>query len=212
MQAQVIHELNVKQLEFIEDESALQSFVVKPNFTKVGPKFGKRLPRLQQALSSADAQEVGMKVVAGEPLELSIDGARVVLAPDDLIVERAPTVGLAVVSENGTIVALDTKITGELRHEGLARDFVRYVQDLRKRAAFNVSDRIVLRYYAEGEAANAIVQHAEYIRQETLADALSTGEDTAGGLSATFTLGGRPVRITVVRVEVAREREKDVVA
>ncbi len=212
MQAQVLHELNVKQVEFIEDESALQSFVIKPNFTKLGPKFGKRLPQLQQALSSVDAQEVGMKVGAGELFELNIDGERVALAPDDLIVERTPTVGLAVASENGTIVALDTIVTRELQHEGMARDFVRYVQDLRKRAAFNVSDRIVVYYHADGEAANAVARHAAYIRQETLADALFTSEDAASGISATLTLGERPVRITVVRIEVTRGIEKDVIA
>jgi isoleucyl-tRNA synthetase len=200
MQAQVLNELNVKQLEFIKDESALQSFVVKPNFTRLGPKFGKRLLHIQQALSSTDTQEMGMKVVAGESLELNIDGERVALAPEDLVVERAPTAGLAVASADGTIVALDTKVSRELLHEGMARDFVRYVQDLRKRAAFNVSDRIVVHYYVDGEAANAIARHAEYIRQETLADVLSAGENTAGGISATFTLGGRPVQVNVMRV------------
>jgi isoleucyl-tRNA synthetase len=81
----------------------------------------------------------------------------------------------------------------------MARDFVRYVQDLRKRADFNVSDRIIVYYHVDGEAASAIARHTEYIQQETLADVLSADEFNASRSSGTFTLGGQPVRVRVVR-------------
>jgi isoleucyl-tRNA synthetase len=208
MQAQVLNELNIKQLEFIEDESALQSFVVKPNLAKLGPKFGKRLPQIQQALSSTNAAEMEAKAAAGESVELSINGEPFTLAPEDLVVERVPAAGLVVASDSGCLVALDTRLTSDLIREGLARDFVRHIQDLRKKANFNVSDRITIHYVADGEVADAIVRHADYIQQETLADELSVGESSEGSVTTTLTLGGQPVRVSVRRVQTSHYGEK----
>ncbi len=201
MQAQILNELNVKTLEFIEDESALQTVVVKPNLAKLGPKFGKRLPQIQQALLSTNAEEIGAKVAAGESVELGVNGENITLTPEDLIVERVPAAGLKVASDNGRIIALDTNLTTDLEREGKARDVVRYVQDLRKKANFNVSDRIVIYYVADGEAVAAIVQHADYIRQETLADELIAGNSPDGAFTTTFTLGGQPVQVGILRVQ-----------
>jgi isoleucyl-tRNA synthetase len=201
MQAQVLNELNIKQLEFIDDEAMLHTFSVKPNFTKLGPRFGKRVPHIQKALAAADAAAVGAKVTAGESVELNVNGETLTLVPEDLIVERMPAADLVMASDNGCIVALDTKLTPALIHEGMARDFVRHVQDLRKKADFNVADRIVIHYAADGEAAEAIVQHAAYIQQETLAEELSVGESPAGSAVTTLTLGGHPVRVGVVRAQ-----------
>ena len=205
MQAQVLNELNIKELQFIEDESTLHSFVIKPNLAKLGPKFGKRLPHIQQALSSANAEEVGAKVAAGGPIELSISEEHFTLAPEDLLVQRAPVAGLVVASDNGCLVALDTRLTPDLIREGIARDFVRYIQDLRKKANFNVSDRITIHYVVDGEAAEAITQHANYIQQETLADELSVGEPPEGSTVVTPTLAGQPVQVGVVRVQTVKQ-------
>ena len=199
MRDQVLNELNVKRLEFIEDESALQSFAIKPNLAKLGPKFGRRLPHIQRALSAANAAEIGATALAGEPVDLRVDDQRITLAPDDLIVERLPAAGLAVVSDGDCTVALDTTLTRELMHEGVVRDFVRYVQELRKKANFKISDRIVIYYSAEGEAAAAIAQHVVYIQQETLADELATAPPPDDAVTTRLTLGGQPVRIGVTR-------------
>jgi isoleucyl-tRNA synthetase len=200
MQDQVLNELNVKQLALIEDESALQSVAIKPNLAELGPKFGRRLPHIQQALSAANAAEIGAKAAAGEPVELRVNDERITLTPDDLIVERLPAAGLAVASDSGCIVALETRLTQELIHEGMARDLVRYVQDLRKKANFDISDRISVHYVAEGEAADAIARHADYIQAETLADALTAGAPPDGSMATTLTLGGQPIRVGVRRV------------
>jgi isoleucyl-tRNA synthetase len=200
MHDQILNELNVKQLEVITDELALQSFVIKPDLAKLGPKFGKRLPHIQQALSAANAEAIGARAMAGEPVELCVNDESITLAPDDLIVARLPTAGIAVASDNDCLVALDTTLTQELIHEGMARDFVRHVQDLRKKANFDVSDRIIVHYGAEGEAGDAIARHADYIRQETLAAALTAGAFPAGSPTTTLTLGGQRVRVGVKRV------------
>ena len=203
MQAQVLNELNIKQLEFLDDEAALYGFSVKPNFTKLGPKFGKRVPHIQKALAAADAAAIGAKVAAGESVELSVNGETVTLVPEDLVVERIPVQGLAMAADGGCVVALDTKLTPELIQEGMARDFVRYVQELRKQADFNVADRIIIHYVADGEAASAITRQSAYIQQETLAERLTMGESPAGTVTTELTLGGHPVRVGVVRVQAA---------
>jgi isoleucyl-tRNA synthetase len=203
MQAQVLNELNVKQLEFIEDESALHSFAVKPNLAKLGPKFGKRLPHIRQALSAANPEEIRVKVAAGESVEVSINGERVTLAPEDLSVERVPAAGLVVAADSGYLVALDTKLTPDLICEGIARDFVRYIQDLRKKANFNVADRITIYYLADGEVADAIVRHSDYIQQETLADELSAGELPESPAAITLTIAKQPVRVSLRQANVS---------
>jgi len=203
MQAQVLNELNIKQLEFLDDEAALYGFSVKPNFTKLGPKFGKRVPHIQKALAAADTAAIGAKVAAGESVELDVNSETVTLVPEDLVVERIPVPGLAMAADGGCVVALDTTLTLELIQEGMARDFVRYVQELRKQADFNVADRIVIHYVAAGEAASAITQQSAYIQQETLAERLMVGDSPVGTATTELTLGGHPVRVGVVRVQTA---------
>jgi isoleucyl-tRNA synthetase len=200
MRDQVLNELNVKQLAFIEDESALHGFAIKPNLARLGPKFGKRLPQIQHALSCANAAEIEAKAAAGEAVELRVNDESITLTPADLIVERLPAAGLAVAADSGCVVALETRLTQELRQEGMARDLVRYVQDLRRKAHFNISNRIIVHYVAEGEAAEAIARHADYIQQETLADGLTAGAPPDGSMTTTLTLGGQPVRVGVMRV------------
>ena len=203
LQVQVLNELNIKQLEFVENESALQSFALKPNLAKLGPKFGKRLPQIRQALSSANVEEIGVKVAAGESVELSINGEGITLASEDLSVERVPAAGLVVASDNDYLVALDTSLTPDLIHEGIARDFVRYIQDLRKKANFNVSDHITIHYAADGEVAAAITQHAHYIQQETLADELSAGELSESSAATTFSIAKQRVQVSLRQVNVS---------
>jgi isoleucyl-tRNA synthetase len=199
MQDQVLNELNVKRLEIIDDEAALQRFSVKPNLAMLGPKFGKRLRQIQQALSAANAEEIGASAMAGQPVEFRVNDESIILASDDLIVERLPVVGLAVASDDNCTVALETTLNQELIHEGMARDFVRYVQDLRKKANFKISERIIIHYVAEGEAADAIARHVAYIQQETLADELCARQPPDDAVTTMLTLGGQSMRIGVMR-------------
>lgn len=200
LQGQLLHELNVKQLEFIEDEAALQSVTVKPRFATLGPKYGKQVPHIQNALAACDAHEIAARVAAGAAIELDVNGERITLAPEDLLIERKPVAGLTVVADNGHLVALDTNVTPALVYEGMARDFVRHVQELRKKAALHVADRIVIRYVADDAVAQALQGHVDYIRQETLADELSVGEPLNGEERTTFRLGTGTVQVSIRRI------------
>ena len=204
MQGQVLQELNIKHLEFIQDEAALHRFVIRPNFARLGPKFGRRLPQLQQALATANTQEIGSALAAGESVALTLDGEAITLTPEDLFVERVSAEGLVVASDDGCSVALDTSLTPELIDEGIARDFVRHIQDLRRKANFNISERIIVYYVAPAGVANAIARHAGYIRQETLAEELCSGESPDGSVTTALVLEGHPVQVGVMRIQMAQ--------
>ncbi len=199
LQAQILEELNVKELNLVDDEDAFRGYAVKPDFSKWGPRFGKQLNAVRQALEALDGNETGARVASGEPVSLEVDGERVELSPDELVVERVDADGLAVISDFGCTVAIDTTITRDLLLEGLMRDFVRHVQNLRKEADFNVNDRITLFYEADGDLAEAIATHADYIKTETLSTVLRDEPVPMDVHAGELKLGGHVARIGVLK-------------
>lgn len=199
MREQILDELNIKELVTVTDESAFQNYVVKPAFARWGPRFGKKMNAVRAALEAMDGNAVGTLVQAGQSVVLTVDDETVILAPDELVVERVAAAGLSVVSDFGCTVAIDTTVTRDLLLEGLMRDFVRNVQSLRKEADFQVTDRISLYYETEGDLADAIATHADYIRTETLATELvaEAAPETATAVDAT--IGGQSIRLGVRR-------------
>ena len=121
------------------------------------------------------------------------------LSPDELEVERVDADGLSVTSDFGCTVAIDTTVTRDLLLEGLMRDFVRHVQNLRKEADFNVDDRITLYYEADGDLAEAIDTHADYIRTETLSTVLRDEPVPGDVHSGELRLGEHVARIGVLK-------------
>jgi isoleucyl-tRNA synthetase len=178
-------ELNVGQLEFVSDVGRLVDYRVLPNNQLLGPKFGSRFPDVRAALSQLDGGLVNDKVSALETVVINLDGEDVELSPEEVLVEVFPVEGLAVATEKGITVAVDTVITKELRLEGLAREFVRRVQDLRKQADFNISDRIEVYYQASEDLSVAAKVHREYIMNEVLAVLMEETPPPEG----TFTTG-----------------------
>jgi isoleucyl-tRNA synthetase len=173
----ILDELNVKELSLIADAANLVSHVCKPNFALLGPKYGKILPKIRTALEAADLSAIAEKALAGENVELKVGDETVVLQPDELSIETVTPENLSCLEEAGTVVAIDTALTEDLIREGMVRDLVRQIQSMRKDSGFNVDDRIKIEYSADDQLAQAIVVHADYIRQETLADSLTETPD-----------------------------------
>ncbi len=172
----VADELNVKEFEFVEREGRLVSYRLLPDNKLLGPKFGPRFPKVRAALTGADTAMVVKRVRAGLAVELEVDGDRVELAPDEVLIQTQPAEGLAVTADKGVTVAVDAVITPELRAEGLAREVVRRVQNMRKDADFNIEDRITTWYVAQDELADVMVVWGDYIQAETLSTELVAGE------------------------------------
>ena len=194
----VAAELNVKQVGFAEGEAGLVGFRLTPNFRAVGPRFGRDAQAVAAALRRAPpelAAALAPRLRAGERVELEVEGlGRVQLGPEEIGVVEEPVTGWRVVREGGTSVALDLEVSPELRLEGLARDLVRAVQDLRKAAGLAVEDRIELAVKAQGEVAAAVDAHRDYLLGETLATALHRAPQ-GNGYDATVALDGEQVRL-----------------
>jgi len=173
-------ELNIKALEFTNDVSSLIRHVVKPNFSLLGPKYGSLMPSIQAALAEADQEEIAKAVSAGENTALHVGQETIYLEPSELTVETITPEHVSCIEEAGTVVAVDTTLTEELIREGLVRDLVRHIQNMRKECGFNVDDRIVIEYHADGNLAEAIHEHEDYVRQETLANSLIQATEIEG--------------------------------
>jgi isoleucyl-tRNA synthetase len=192
--AQILEEANLKNLVLIEDETALVKVTFKPDARKVGPRAGKYLKAITQALGQADAKSLLM----GTPLKVEIDGQPFELAPDEILPSFEGPENLKCMLEQGTFLALDTTLTPKLLQEGLARDFNRLIQDQRKAMNLEISDRIVVSYFASPRIAEAIATHADYLRNELLAERLEASVAPNGG--SPLALGGEEILVTITRV------------
>ncbi|UCH34740.1 MAG: class I tRNA ligase family protein, partial [Armatimonadota bacterium] len=191
----ILGELNVKALLLVEDASALVQRAVKPNLPALGPKYGKLLPEIHDALRAADQNELGRRADAGESIQLAVGAEMITLSPDEILVETNAAANLSCVEDAGTVVAVDTTLDDALVQEGLVRDLVRRVQNLRKECGFQVDDHIVITYHASARLADAIAAHEAYIRQETLATALVPAAQCEG--MTAMTLAGEELALTL---------------
>jgi isoleucyl-tRNA synthetase len=194
----VTSELNVMALDFVSEEGELVSYTVKPNYRTLGPRFGKNMPQVAAAVAALDASSVAQTLSEGGEVGISIDGHDHTLGPDDLTLALAPLEGYEVEAEAGHAVALQLEIDEELRRAGLAREVVRAVQDARKNAGLEITDRIELGLGGDGELLAVAQEHATYIAGETLATSITFGdEDGAGGTVSAATIDSRELRISV---------------
>ena len=175
MSALITEELNVKKLVFAENEVELITYQLLPNSPVLGPRLGPLFPKLRAALAKVDPQVAVIALRSGQNLTLTIEEKDIALAPDEVIINPKPKPGFAVETEKGFVVALETTITPALQAEGLAREFVRRVQELRKTANFEITDHIITYYVASEKLANAITSFADYIKNETLSINLIAG-------------------------------------
>ncbi|MGH3934557.1 MAG: isoleucine--tRNA ligase, partial [Pseudonocardiaceae bacterium] len=182
-------ELNVKLLQPLDAGSGVIDVLVKPNFRELGKRFGKQTPQVAQAILAADPRGMVDTLRHSGTVQVTAAGDEITIGPDDILVTEVPRSGWVVESQRGVTIALDTEITPELAAEGTARDVVRVVQQARREAGLDVSDRIALSIAAPQEILAVVRAHQEFIAHEALAvsvalmDALSEG--FAGTVSAT---------------------------
>jgi isoleucyl-tRNA synthetase len=169
--AQIADELNVKELAPLDgDASELVQYSVKPNFRTLGGRFGRDTQSVAAAIAAADPAELAGWLQTAGTAEVMADGRAVSIGPDDVIVTQTPATGWAVATAAGETVALEVSITAELRREGVARDFVRLVQDARKGDGLQVTDRIAVRWLAaDPELAASLTEYQDMIGSEVLA-------------------------------------------
>jgi isoleucyl-tRNA synthetase len=161
-------ELNVKHVRLLDTATEAVSHTVKPLPKQLGQKYGNKFPALQKAILAMNAEEVARTLISGQPVKVTLEATEYGILADEVEVKAQAKEGFAVAEEGGYVAALVTELTPELVQEGLAREFVRRVQDLRKSADFDVADRIELFVEASAGLRSAIEAHEEYITTETL--------------------------------------------
>jgi isoleucyl-tRNA synthetase len=188
-------ELNVKELDFVTEEGELVSYAVKPNYRSLGPRFGKRMPQVAAAVEALDPVHVAAVMADGGQVGINVDGDEHALGADELTLSLQPLEGYEVEAEAGHAVALQLELDDELRREGLAREIVHAVQNARKAAGLEITDRIALSLGGDDPLLAAAREHEPYLTGEVLATSIAY--DAESGAEAK--IDGQALRIAVTR-------------
>ncbi|MDH3545804.1 MAG: isoleucine--tRNA ligase [Gammaproteobacteria bacterium] len=176
---QILEELNVKSIEFIARDAGLVSYRIKPNLPRIGKQYGKQIPEIRKALEKADGAAIAGAAARGESFHIQVPSGMLTLEGQDVLIETSSAEGYACAEDAGYLTALDTTLNAELVNEGVAREIVRSIQDARKQAGLEVSDRIALGVSGSAGVERALAAHRKYIMTETLATDWSVGQADA---------------------------------
>lgn len=194
MEDVILEEINVKAIEFVTDESGLVKKRAKANFKSIGPKLGKAAKDVASRIKELTAAEIAV-LENNRSAELRVGNTAYTVSLDDVEIIREDIQGWLVESDGGVTVALDTSLTDELVNEGFAREFVSRIQNMRKEAGFEVTDRIAIHFRASSRLAHALLTMSDYIKRETLAVELS--EKTLNGQAIRHDINGEPADIVI---------------
>jgi isoleucyl-tRNA synthetase len=174
----ILEEINVKTIEFVDESSPIVRKTATPNFKVIGPKFGKSVNAVAKRIRELSSAEVSQLEKNGS-FTTELNGLPLTVIPEDVTITAQSIEGWLVDSDGGLTVALDTKLTAELVNEGLAREFVNRVQNMRKDSGFAVTDRIRIRFEAPARVQEAVTRMSNYVMSETLANEVTVGRDGA---------------------------------
>ena len=172
----IADELNVKEVKFADDVESFISYSFKPQLRTVGPKYGKLLGGIRQALTDINGTAAMNELRTNGVLKLDINGNDVELTEEDLLIETAQTEGYVSESDGETSVVLDTNLTPELIEEGFVREIISKIQTMRKEAGFEVMDKIVVYAHGNDKIQDVMKAHEDEIKSEVLADEMVFGE------------------------------------
>jgi isoleucyl-tRNA synthetase len=198
LQDQILEELNIKTLTVVENADALVQYDIKPNLGLLGPKYGKDMGLIRNLINAMDPQELLKQSKAGNIINLRDGQNEFELLPEELLISTIEPEGQAVVEEAGVVVAVETELSEALISEGMARDFIRNVQNMRKDAEFDVSDRISVYIEVDEAVQNMLWEHQEYIANETLAEEINY-KKIEDGYHAEFKIGKSKFKVGIKR-------------
>ncbi|MBQ3400640.1 MAG: class I tRNA ligase family protein, partial [Lachnospiraceae bacterium] len=190
-------ELNVKEVEFTDEVSAFTSYSFKPQMRTLGPKYGKLLGGIKNALAGLDGQAAMAELNANGVLKLDIDGNAVELAPDDLLIDTQQVEGFEAVTEKDITVVIDTRLTPELIEEGMIREAVSKIQTMRRDTDFEVTDHITVAFSGNAQIEELVRANMEKIAGDVLADEIVFDEEFE--IAKEWSLNGEKVTISVKR-------------
>ncbi|MCF8234834.1 MAG: isoleucine--tRNA ligase [Bacteroidales bacterium] len=172
----ILSEVNVKELEYLDEESNILVKKIRPNFKSLGPRYGKLMKKLAGAIESFSQEQINELEKSGA-FKMKLEEQEIVLRQEDVEITTEDIPGWVVANEDQLTVALDISITDELKQEGIARELINRIQNLRKDKGFEVTDKIVVEVEEKPEITTAINNNISYICAETLAKALNLKEE-----------------------------------
>lgn len=178
-------EVNVKELEILDDASGLLVKQIKPNFRSLGPRFGKDMKLVSETIAAFTSEEINTLEQKGK-IEVVINGKMFIFGAEDVEITSQDIEGWLVANSGNITVALDINITPELKKEGIARELVNRIQNVRKDSGLEVTDKIDVVIERDGTVEDAVEQNIEYIKNETLAVNLDVAEEVNNGVEIIF--------------------------
>ncbi|MFZ0456701.1 MAG: isoleucine--tRNA ligase [Ignavibacteriaceae bacterium] len=206
----ILDEVNIKELIVVDNDSEIVSKSAKPNFKSIGPKFGKKVNQVANTIKSFSSKDIN-ELESGKAVVFNINDEEIKISKEDVEIIGSEITGWVVESEEDVTVAIDTELTKELIAEGLAREFVNRIQNMRKDAGFDVTDRIEIKYTGSKELIDAVNSFHGYISNETLAENLSTKVELNkennfnGGVTQNWKIGEFECSIHLERINSQKE-------
>ncbi|HVN58494.1 MAG TPA: isoleucine--tRNA ligase [Bacteroidales bacterium] len=194
----ILAEVNVKEVEYIDDTAGILVKKIKPNFKALGPKYGRLMKEISSAVSVMGQHDIAAFEKSGKA-SLNVNGTAVDLALDDVEIISEDIPGLQVANEGKLTVALDVTVTDELRYEGIAREFVNRIQNIRKESGFDVTDKITVLIGDHEFIREAVKRHSAYIGSQTLATTVSVVPSLSGPSVRDIDIDDVTVKIQVSR-------------
>lgn len=194
------NEVNVKEIELIHDTTGVITKRIKPNFKTLGPRYGKYMKQIA-ALTATFSQERIAEIEAAEQTVLDLGGEQITVTPADFEITSEDMPGWLVTSEGKLTVALDITVTPELRREGVARELINRIQNIRKDSGFEVTDKIVVEIEAKESVVEAVAEFGKYIGGQTLAVDVHTATEPKGEVVVDSDVNDEPLKIAVTRIK-----------
>ena len=178
-------EVNVKEVELLDDASGILVKQIKPNFKALGPRFGKDMGLISKEIQNFSQEQIN-ELDKNGALDIVISGKSINLTSEDVEISSQDIEGWLVANANGITVALDITISDELRKEGIARELINRIQNIRKDSGFEVTDKIKVLLQKDGNLEEAIQANSDYIKAETLTESLAFQDKVENGIEIEF--------------------------
>ena len=199
MKEVILEEVNIKELLILTDDSEIVNKSAKANFKSIGPKFGKKVKAVAEIIKNFTKDDIS-KIEKGTDIDLNVEGEDLKITKDDIEIISSEITGWVVEAEAGVTVAIDAELDEALIEEGLAREFVNRIQNMRKDAGFDVTDKIIISFIASEKFIKAINNFNQYISTETLAEKILKNNKIESNFSQEFKIGEYDCSINIAKV------------
>jgi isoleucyl-tRNA synthetase len=198
MQDVILDEVNVKELVVLTDDSEIVNKSAKANFKSIGPKFGKKVNAVANAIKKLDQKEIA-ELERGNDIKIIVGDEQIAIGKGDVEIISSEISGWVVENDGGVTVALDTELNDDLIAEGLAREFINRIQNMRKDAGFEVTDKIKIKFNGSDQIISAVNSFKEYISNETLAENIISVKSFNGSIKQDWDIGEYQCSIQIVK-------------